>query len=608
MTNLKKSYPAKWLCLAALLLCGCAQVADNCSDYNPYDPANQFCGADGAAYNKCGGKTYNTATQGCDASGAVREKCANGSVPEPNMQCGNGGEDTPHIHTWGGWIVMERASCEAQGLEINTCQTDNSHVLEQAIPQLSGTACEPTHTHSFGEWQTTAQPTCTMLGQQMRSCECGYSEIQQIPTDQSAHMWNNWITTTPATCSAAGQETIICMLNATHTDTRALPQLTGDDSHTYGGWIVTTAATCSAAGVETRTCSQNPGHINSREIPQLSGTACTPAHTHSFGEWHTTAQATCSAQGQEKRSCGCGADSVRTIASNDSHTYGDWIVTTPATCNALGETKRTCTLNSTHIETAKIPQTDSHSWGEPEITTPATCSAPGVLTRFCAINRAHTETLPIAQLSGADCQTENGGTFVDSRDNKTYKWVKIGTQTWMAENLNYDIPGVTTDVCYRNSPDSCAKYGRLYDWATAMNLASTCNSSTCASSVQSKHQGVCPTGWHIPSDAEWEILVKYVDPNATGNSSNNAGTKLKSKSGWNSGGNGTDDYGFSALPGGYVFFSLGFYDAGDHGHWWSATDSDTIYAWTRRMGYNLDFVNRFYYEKIDLRSVRCLMD
>ncbi|MCL2220007.1 MAG: hypothetical protein FWC23_07940, partial [Chitinispirillia bacterium] len=163
-------------------------------------------------------------------------------------------------------------------------------------------------------------------------------------------------------------------------------------------------------------------------------------------------------------------------------------------------------------------------------------------------------------------------TFTDTRDGKTYRTVKIGTQTWMAQNLNYDVPGVDTDVCYNNSPDSCAKYGRLYDWATVMGLPSSCNNSSCASEVQSKHQGICPNGWHIPSRAEWDTLVRYVDPNA--------GTKLKSSSpDWN----GTDDYGFSALPGGNRFTAGSFGSAGSAGLWWSATENGSGYAYGRSM-------------------------
>jgi len=195
---------------------------------------------------------------------------------------------------------------------------------------------------------------------------------------------------------------------------------------------------------------------------------------------------------------------------------------------------------------------------------------------------------------------------IDSRDGREYRTVTIGTKTWMAENLNYNASG---SVCYNNQVSNCNTYGRLYDWATVMRLSSSCNSSSCASQVQSKHQGICPTGWHVPSDGEWETLVKYVDPNATENSSSIAGTKLKSTTGWSSGGNGTDDYVFSALPGGYGSSGGNFDYVGNYGYWWSATEYSASFAWVRGMDNNYDYVGRFYGSKTALfYSLRCVRD
>jgi uncharacterized protein (TIGR02145 family) len=115
----------------------------------------------------------------------------------------------------------------------------------------------------------------------------------------------------------------------------------------------------------------------------------------------------------------------------------------------------------------------------------------------------------------------------------------------MAENLNFDA---TDSRCYDDDEGKCAEYGRLYDWSTAMGLEASCNSSACNSKIQPKHQGVCPSGWHIPSDAEWQALVDFAGGDET------AGTKLKSTSGWYIDDYyipGTDGYGFSALPGGF---------------------------------------------------------
>jgi uncharacterized protein (TIGR02145 family) len=187
-----------------------------------------------------------------------------------------------------------------------------------------------------------------------------------------------------------------------------------------------------------------------------------------------------------------------------------------------------------------------------------------------------------------------GTTFTDSRDGKTYKKVTIGTQTWMAENLNYNASG---SVCYGNSADSCAKYGRLYDWSTAMNGASS--SSLSPSGVK----GACPVGWHVPSDDEWTTLTDYAGGEST------AGKKLKSTSGWYNNGNGTDDYGFTALPGGSGDSGGDFGGAGYDGDWWSATEGDARNARGRYMAYySGEYVVWYNGGKTVLFSVRCVKD
>ena len=138
------------------------------------------------------------------------------------------------------------------------------------------------------------------------------------------------------------------------------------------------------------------------------------------------------------------------------------------------------------------------------------------------------------------------GTFTDSRDGQTYKWVKIGTQTWMAQSLNYKVD---SSWCPDKDPTYCsAGYGRLYQWAAAMNLDTSYNNKHWQGSDSLKHQGICPSGWHIPTDSEWGVLIAYVGIDS-------AGIKLKSISGWkdtagNSAGNGTDKYSFNVLPSG----------------------------------------------------------
>jgi len=210
------------------------------------------------------------------------------------------------------------------------------------------------------------------------------------------------------------------------------------------------------------------------------------------------------------------------------------------------------------------------------------------------------------------------GTFVDDRDSITYKWVEIGEQIWMAENLNYrGTEPDTLGKCYNNEPDKCEVYGRLYNWATAMALPASCNGSTCASQVEANHKGICPTGWHIPSNADWVILMKFVNPNCSdiaGGICECAGTKLESASGWNYSGYmsppGSDDYGFSALPGGAGNAGIHDFDlVGSQGYWWSSYEMDRgDYAHIRDMGALGDYVGWASYLKACLFSVRCVKD
>jgi uncharacterized protein (TIGR02145 family) len=187
---------------------------------------------------------------------------------------------------------------------------------------------------------------------------------------------------------------------------------------------------------------------------------------------------------------------------------------------------------------------------------------------------------------------------------KIYKTVKIGTQTWFAENLNY-APGTGNSACYDNRASNCATYGRLYDWSTAMGFASSCNSASCSSQIQSKHKGICPSGWHIPSGGEWNVLMNYVGGFST------AGKHLKSKSGWNSysGIKNLDTYGFSALPGGYSSSDGSFSFVGDRGFWWGVSEGSGSGAYRRLMFYNGDGADwGDNQSKSGLYSVRCIKD
>jgi len=195
-------------------------------------------------------------------------------------------------------------------------------------------------------------------------------------------------------------------------------------------------------------------------------------------------------------------------------------------------------------------------------------------------------------LFGADIFMLRGESFTDSRDGKRYRTVKIGVQEWMAENLNYNS---NTSKCYDDKPQNCNKFGRLYDWSEAKTA--------------------CPSGWHLPSNEEWDILYRYVDgTNGTESpyESETAGRYLKAKSGWNEyegrSGNGEDKFGFSAIPGGSGYSYGVYYDIGYDGYWWSSNEHTNYNAYSRRMYYYNDYAIWYYGDRNFLHSVRCVKD
>ena len=220
-----------------------------------------------------------------------------------------------------------------------------------------------------------------------------------------------------------------------------------------------------------------------------------------------------------------------------------------------------------------------------------------------------------------------GMPFTDSRDDQSYNTVLIGDQCWMAENLKY-LPSVVgpgtgsetipyyyvygyngTNVNDAKATTYYNAYGVLYNWPAAVNA--------------------CPPGWHLPSDAEWTQLVDYLDSQGFPNdweNPNSAGNALKScrqvnsplgedcatseHPRWNSDNThyGFDEFGFSALPGGYRSYNGNFFNVGGDGVWWSSNEDSSTYAWFRYMFYSYGTVYRFSNFKSNGYSVRCLRD
>ena len=226
--------------------------------------------------------------------------------------------------------------------------------------------------------------------------------------------------------------------------------------------------------------------------------------------------------------------------------------------------------------------------------------------------------------SDASIYNASSNTLKDLRDGQTYKTITIApegtdySEVWMAENLNYAYTGVpfdngyytsdSTSWCYDNDPANCAKYGRLYTWAAAMDSVGewSTNGKGCGygkeCSATSPVRGVCPKGWHLPSHDEWEALFTAVGGSST------AGSKLKSATGWSSSGNGTDTFGFSALPAGRRDINSLYDDEGFIAYFWSSTEGISVRAYGMLLGYGDDYAYLYDINMSYGFSVRCLKD
>ncbi len=153
------------------------------------------------------------------------------------------------------------------------------------------------------------------------------------------------------------------------------------------------------------------------------------------------------------------------------------------------------------------------------------------------------------------------GTFIDERDDQEYGWTKIGDQIWLAKNLNYALDDGSS--CYNDSLENCETFGRLYTWTAAMN------GETSSVLKPSGVQGVCPDGWHFPSEGEWREFVVLIDGMAHG------GAKLKTNGMW-SGFSGNNEFRFNAKPSGYKHSNGTFYAVNESATWWTATANGSV--------------------------------
>ena len=192
------------------------------------------------------------------------------------------------------------------------------------------------------------------------------------------------------------------------------------------------------------------------------------------------------------------------------------------------------------------------------------------------------------------------GEMTDPRDGMVYKTTTIGGQVWMAENLNYfDIEGASSSIkndwCYWDKPENCESAGRLYTWKVA--------------------QRICPEGWRLPTKSDWESLLQEVGADSLNEILWKGSSKLKSVSGWENEGSGTDDFGFTALPAGMKFTTStqdGFTYHGCSSLMWAATEADggaaDSLAFRMELDCSNDNVTINTAKKYDGLSVRCVKE
>lgn len=210
------------------------------------------------------------------------------------------------------------------------------------------------------------------------------------------------------------------------------------------------------------------------------------------------------------------------------------------------------------------------------------------------------------------CAEAPQGVLCDKRDGKTYGTVRFGDQFWMAENLNYEAQN---SWCYASQEANCKEYGRLYKWTSALGLPDSFAVVSAADSLNSVRQGVCPEGWHIPSNDEMKVFYNFVRQRLMVNDSlrEGVGTSLKGKDGWeesSEAAEGTDRFGFGAKPAGYRTFAGVFNYLGQDCNFWVAAESAEP---TRAPYWNLyfdndDFLGVYTNLKSSAYSVRCLKD
>ncbi|GBU23388.1 hypothetical protein R80B4_03305 [Fibrobacteres bacterium R8-0-B4] len=586
------------ICAAALLTC--KQVPDYCGKGQLCDPDRQFC-FDSKTYDRCGGSSYNPLTNGCDtARNTVSARCLDGSVAKTGAPCGGYTVATRAIPADGGSIAL---------VPNNQNYDADQYIFANAVPAANYTFVkwegELTSLTSYAGFAINGAAAVNSLTAVFKPIDAPGAPARKLITaaspenggivtrspnggsDQQTGTYNAG-TTVRVTAENKPGYTFIRWSGAYTAETQSVA-ITMNESNTLVALF--------KPSVCTLTVNANPTEGGAVFI---NNTAKAGTMRIDFGttvEARAVAAAGYTFTGWSGGSTS--ADAALAITMNASKTLTanfkkSGATQTPAaytvTVSSAG-TGSTGGGNYTAGTTVSI-----FAGTAPSGYTFKNWTATGGVTPANPYSARTTFTMPANAVTvTANWEPVSGG-------GGSYEYVEIGGLKWMKKNLDivtdsswcygeggrvYDQNGNTKTLSSSEIQANCAKYGRLYTWSAAMTA--------------------CPSGWHLPSREEWGALAKAAGGTGDYGADSSAGKKLKSTSGWYNNGNRTDDFGFSALPGGYRYSSGNFDNAG-YGYWLTATESDGSNAYYRYMGYDNDYVGEHGTDKGHAFSVRCVQD
>jgi uncharacterized protein (TIGR02145 family)/uncharacterized repeat protein (TIGR02543 family) len=585
---------SKLICLlaaAAFLLACESAIPDNCGDGQRFNPATQFC-FDGRAYDKCGGMEYDPRNHTCEGgvlknrcgsgnvwydpitqfchAGTVHQKCAGNEYNPANQTCDNGivktrcGESyfNPETEFCSGNIVYQRCGGSVYNPVTQGCV---GNVIRERCDDGNfappGFNCDGTSiiTYTLTLSRNPAAGGTIFVNNAETAGATTHNAGMQVTVRVEAaagYTFTRW-----SGASTSTEASITLTMNSDQTLTANFQQQLQGQTYT-----LTTSVTPTGGGTVTRSPDQE--RFNAGTVVTVTAA---PNQGYRFTRW-SGASTTTNAEVTVTMNANL------TLTAQFSPAYTLTVNANPAAGGTIFVNNTASTGASAHTAGTQLTiRAEASHFYRFTGWTGSAASANATLTVNMNSNLTFT-----ANFTGGQFNPDvTYSSFTDERDGQSYRTVRIGDLTWMAENLNYAGHILGISACYGNNASNCERYGRLYDWDAAM--------------------GACPAGWRLPTDADWNDLV------TTAGGANVAGGRLKSRGGWSSTGNGTDEFGFSALPGG-TGWSSGFRPVGSWGYWWSASECGTSCVWYQLMFDGTSGVGRDAGNKADLFSVRCVQD